>query len=121
MDKAGWKIFMLLPRMLLATNPGRSKSMVREVKSRSEKFVSFHWDSLLHLNTYRAETPRTNSNSSDQRKKAALRLVKKSELSRAARLLTSSDLAPPTKETASKLVSKHPSRTMGITQNLTRS
>ena len=56
----------------------------------------------------------SNKKGEDQRRKAALRLVKCGELSRAARILTSHGLAPPLEESIQRLKAKHPAWTMSL-------
>ena len=51
----------------------------------------------------------------DEIKRAVVKLSKSGELFRAVRILTSSGLAPVTKETVEKLASKHPERASALT------
>ena len=79
------------------------------------KSLDWQWDELLQVDrpSQMAEIKRR-----DTRISAALKLVRCGESSRAARVLTSTKLSPPTQETARKLRSKHPSATTKPNLNL---
>jgi hypothetical protein len=87
-------------------------------RSKCHLFKSFQWNKLLSLyalstsSTSLSSRPR--SNARETLKRAALRLVRCGELSRAAKLLTSPGLAPASPEVASKLAAKHPARVKEI-------
>ena len=64
---------------------------------------------MLQLSSLSIHHDQKNS-SKDQVRKMAMKLVRSGELSRAARVLVSSGLAPATEETVQKLAAKHPAR-----------
>ena len=45
----GWKLLLLLPRMLLQPHTRGGKVGQLEVKARYQRFLNFHWKELLHL------------------------------------------------------------------------
>ena len=48
-DEAAWKLFFLLPRMLLCPMSRGGQTNSKEVKSLFNNFLEFHWKSLVHL------------------------------------------------------------------------
>ena len=90
------------------------KSGISHLKTIFRKFLAFKWDQLVQLDRLPAGKSHSNQAQTDQIKQAALRLVKCGELSRAARVLTSSGLAPVSEDTISRLANKHPSRVKDI-------
>ena len=77
-----------------------------------DKFLNWRWEELLHLSD--VTTSRKSSSTHLQTNQAALRLVPCGEISRAARVLTSRDLASASNETVEKLKGKHPTRSEEI-------
>lgn len=101
-DDVGWKLFLAIPRMILRYARGGS-SAVRRNRTIYQDFINFRWDSMLRFQWSEKKSPSKKSSDFTKRQKAAVRLVKKGELSRAAKLLTSPDLAPVSSDTAAKL------------------
>ena len=115
----GWKLLMLLPRMLLNPHP-RGKYGIREVKAIHQRFLHFHWKELLHLQKTKPHVKsgiKKNQCAVDWKCKAALKSIKSGELSRAARILTSNGLALPSEGTVESLKRKHPIRSEDIVSN----
>ena len=106
----GWKLFFLLPRMILQRHSRGGKVGTKEIKAIYNRFLQFHWEELIHLKrSSKDQLPITSG--IEQRKKAAIKSVKCGELSRASRILTSQGLAPATEDTVNKLQDKHPHHT----------
>ena len=109
-SETGWKLLLLIPPMILYPQKRGGKPGMKETKSTYKQFLEYKWESLLQL--HRSDSsPRVVLSGVNEKRKAALRLIKVGELSRAARVLTSKGLAKATDETVTKLKSKHPSRT----------
>ena len=107
-DVSAWKLFLLIPRLLLQPssigNQHRKKSNIKQCY---QQFLCQEWkDLFISSNSKSYKRP-----TQDQAFKAALKLISCGEISRAARVLTSSGLADDTEETIQKLACKHPSRT----------
>ena len=102
-----WKLLMPLPRMILRPHPRSGSSGNQEVKASYHCFLTYHWQELINLCTScRSQAP--GRITEDLNRKAALRLVKCGKLSRAARILTSNDVAPSSENAILCLRSKHP-------------
>ena len=89
---AGWKLLILLPRMIMRPHPRGGRSGIKEIKAIYHRFLGFHWQELIELRDH-SHAQQSNKKGEDQRRKAVLRDVKYDELSRAARILTSHGLA----------------------------
>ena len=115
LDIAGWKLLMLIPRMVLRHAQGGA-SGIRQARSNFRDFLQFQWEQLLLPDTgMRKHMEAKDSISSDDRRhRLALKLIRCGELSRAAKLLVSPGLAPVSSEVAEKLASKHPTRNKAI-------
>ena len=99
-DENAWKLLLLLPRMILSRRSCRSS-----VRQAYNDFVSYRWGELI----YYTSPKRPRRCPDDQlRRKAALRLCRCGELSRAARALTSCGIAYANEDTIQRLRSKHP-------------
>ena len=81
-----------------------------EIKRKFKRFLSFQWAPLLSV--LPRERPRSADKPSDDARHCLLRQVDhhvcEGNISRAARLLTSSGLAPDTPDTLDRLRAKHP-------------
>ena len=84
----------------------------RQTDRQTEQFLLFEWQQLLSLDSSAVRSKSVCGR--DQIKRAAVKLIKCGELSRASRILTSLGLAPATEETAEKLASKHPTRSSAL-------
>lgn len=111
-DDNGWKLLLLIPRMLLQSNQHGGKLGIKEAKSLYHKFLDYQWEQLVQLE--KPTRAKKSANGDLEKRAAALRFVHCGELSRAARVLNSSGLAPETDETVSKLANKHPSRLSAV-------
>ena len=107
-DSAAWKLLFLIPRMLLQPGRGEKQSGIKKAMQLQQKFLNFQWEELIQL-----EKPSAVSKPSrlaqEQKKNAALRLIRCGEISKAAKVIISNGLAPASEETILKLKSKHPS------------
>ena len=110
----GWKLLLLLPRMILQPQVRGGKVGVRDTKARYQRFIHFHWRELIQFQKDYSPPICSSKNEDDHRKRVAIRLVRCGELSRAAKALTSQGLAPANDETLNKLRSKYPSRREGL-------
>ena len=108
-----WKLLMLLPRMIMRPHPRGGRSGIKEIKAIYHRFLGFHWQELIELRDH-SHSQQSNKKGEDQRRKAALRHVKYGELSKAARILTSHGLAPPSEKSIQRLRAKHPARKMSL-------
>ena len=77
-DEAAWKLFFLLPRMLLRPMSRGGRTNSKEVKSLFNNFLEFRWKSLVHLKENNCRKARHDSASESRR--AALQLVRCGEL-----------------------------------------
>ena len=116
-DERGWKLLLLIPRMVLRQLTRGGKAKLSVMQSMYKQFHNFQWEDLLSSGTEDTKKGNAKGNSRDHVKRDALSLVRCGELSRAARVLTSSGLAPATPDTAHKLAEKHPFRVFDI-QNM---
>ena len=107
-NDTGWKLLMLLPRMLLQPHARGGKVGNKEVKARYQCFLNFHWKDMVQLNAFGNRGSKSNALSDDGKRRLAVRLIQSGEISKAARILTSQGLAPETDEVLQKLKSKHP-------------
>ena len=113
-DETGWKLLLLIPRMVLQPLTRGGKAKLSVMQSMYKQFRNFQWEDLLSSGREDTKKGNAKANSRDHVKRAALSLVRCGELSRAARVLTSSGLAPATPDTAQKLAEKHPIRVFDI-------
>ena len=101
-----WKLFVLLPRLLLHHTSHGGDAGQRELTQRVVWFDTGQWDKLYaSAEKSRAKTGRRprQQESSDHKLRAASDLAQKGELSHAARLLSSPGLAPGTPATLDEL------------------
>ena len=98
--------------MVLRHTRGGS-SAVGQVRSAFQTFLQFRWDQLLFDKKLTAG-PLRSSHDAEVRQRAALILIKRGELSRAAELLVSPGLAPATAEVAERPAAKHPPREKNV-------
>ena len=111
-DESGLKLLFLLPIMVLRHTRGGS-SAVGQARSAFQTFLQFRWNQLLFGKKLTAGPLRSSLNA-EVRQRAALILIKRGELSRAAKLLVSPELAPATAEDAERLAAKHPPREKNV-------
>ena len=77
--------------------------------------MGFHGQELIELrDQIHSNAQQSNKKGEDQKRKAALCLVKCGELSRAARILASHGLAPPSEELIQWLRAKYPAWKMSL-------
>ncbi len=114
LDESPWKLFFLLPRMLLSPLSRGGRASSKQVKSLYHQFLNFEWGSLAKFNE--SQPSKTTVDNRLETRKAALRLIRCGELSRASRVFMSSGLAPPTSQTVKKLSDKHPKSKKEISQ-----
>ena len=102
-QERGWKLFFLLPRMMLHRSPrggliGREKLILR-----FDKFAAGQWHDLIvesnkcaeeAATAYRRRAPRGHLNQDDTRAARAFNLVQIGELSASRQALEGADLAP---------------------------
>ena len=110
-DEGAWKLLFLLPSMLLARNAQRGgKKGSGEIKRKFKRFLAYQWAPLLVSKDGRRVN---HSDSSPEAVRQGIlkkveSCVREGDISRAARLLTSSGLAPDSAETLQRLKAKHP-------------
>ena len=97
-DPAGWKLFMLIPRMILCHLRGGSCGL-KQTCSNFKAFLDFRWEQLLSCGSTSSSRDFCSSDASNQHR-ATLRLVGCGEISRAGKLLVSQGLAPVSAEVA---------------------
>ena len=98
-DETGWKLLLLIPRMVLRPLTRGGKAKLPVMQFMYKQFRNFQWEDLLSGGREDTKKENARGNSRDHVKGAALSLVRCGELSRAARVLTSSGLAPATPDT----------------------
>ena len=113
-DETGWKLLLLIPRMVLRPLTRGGKAKLPVMQSMYKQFRNFQWEDLLSSGREDTKKENAKGNSRDHVKRAALSLVRCGKLSRAAGVLTSSGLAPATPDTTHKLAEKHPIRVFDI-------
>ena len=47
-NETAWKLFYLIPRMVLQANSRGGRSGLKEAKSVFDKFLEWKWEELLH-------------------------------------------------------------------------
>ena len=110
-DEGAWKLLFLLPSMLLARDAQRGgKKGSGEIKRKFKRFLAYQWAPLLVSKDGRRVN---HSDSSPEAVRQGIlkkveSCVREGDISRAARLLTSSGLAPDSAETLQRLKAKHP-------------
>jgi len=101
---AAWKLFLLLPRMLLFTTARGGSAGQRDLARRISLFDSGCWDALLaEGHTASRQTGTRSDPKPDAQLMKALALAQKGELSHAARELKSRGLAPGSAATLAEL------------------
>ena len=105
LEERAWKLFLLLPRLLLHKTTRGGKAGERNLRQRISLFDAGCWDVLLRDARELAvsKTFTSNSNDFERRLQRALQLIKDGELSYAARTLESHGLAPGTQSTLDEL------------------
>ena len=102
-----WKLFFLLPRMLLHRAPGTTHIPAEELDRRAAQFHAGQWQALLedaHPTTaHSAPRPPPRRPNTQTRADRAAALAHLGELSAAARALTAEPLAPGTPATLAQL------------------
>ena len=107
-------LFMLLPRLLLYKAGRRGKNDARELQRRVALFDAGQWDVFLDASratratSSRQTAPRSPESAREAKLRAAPALAEWRELSHAARMLKSMDLAPGTQATLDELRSQRP-------------
>ena len=112
MECRAWKLFLLLPFMLLRRPLGRGRIGKSELTRRFDSFGAGRWDELLkeaeaessHSGT--ARVPRETT--AEQNAKMACQKIRLGEVSRLKQCLTGAALAPGTAETFQNLQNKRP-------------
>ena len=112
-DESAWKLLFLLPSMLLMKDVQRGgKKGGGEIKRKFRRFLDFQWATLLPVQPTPKLYPEGTVIPPDCARRGLLRKVEhhicEGNISRAARLLTSSGLAPDTPDTLVRLKAKHP-------------
>ena len=88
-----WKLFCLLPRMLLCKNKRGGKSGTRELRARITLFNAGKWDVLLRAADITPESNGNYSKDAGSNFKKVDALIANAELSHGARLLQSDGIA----------------------------
>ena len=113
----GWKLFLLLPRMLLHRRPRGGLIAKSKLVERFEKFNRGEWVQLIRASVECDEQAvvsrrrkRRGGNDLEHRATRAFNLIQVGELSSARQALEGAEIAPGTEETLSKLTdtSKRP-------------
>ena len=107
-----WKLFALVPRMLMHRVKGTASVGRDELASRGELFVRGRWRELLASarNSIPIRTQKSQSSRSDEERRglAAQERMQKGQVSRARQELVGSPLAPKTEETLRELRERRP-------------
>ena len=115
----GWKLFLLLPRMLLHRHPRGGLVSKAKLSERFDKFVRGEWNQLIRASMQCDEEAAVSrrrkgrrSNDSEQRAIRALNFVQVGELSAARQALEGAEIAPGNDDTLKQLsdTSKRPDR-----------
>ena len=104
-----WKLLLLLPGMILKPH-SKGKPGLRDVKAIHQRFLHFHCKEMVNLQSSNRKSRKLDVSSmqnQEERYRAALKSVKCGELSRAAIILTSDGLIPPSPEKEEKLKAKN--------------
>ena len=104
----GWKLFCLLPLMLLRRENGGSKVSKQELCRRFDLFVEGKWETLLHEASSVVHGSQSHTNDGERRALAACRKVQAGEVTRARQCLTGASVAPGTDDTFRALQSRRP-------------
>ena len=112
METRGWKLFILLPFMLLRRPHGHAKVGKDELCRRFDKFAAGQWADLLlegHQSSAQGvEATHIGADSIERRAAAACQKIKLGEISRARQCLTGASLAPGTEATFQLLQARRP-------------
>ena len=106
-QERGWKLFLILPRMLLHRPPRGGLLGKEKLLARFEKFAAGQWTDLLRASDLCSEQARRKGRRQesgfDKRVSRALHLVQLGELSSGRQALEGADLAPGTTATLNAL------------------
>ena len=112
----GWKLFLLLPRMLLHRPPRGGLISKSKMTERFDKFARGEWVQLIHASVQCDEQAavirRRKGRRGDDLERRALNFVQVGELSSARQALEGAEVAPGTEDTLKELsdTSKRPDR-----------
>ena len=81
-NDTGWKLLMLLPRMLLQPHARGGKVGNKEIKARYQGFLNFHWKDMVQLNAIGNRGSKSNALSDDGKRRLAVRLIQSGEIQR---------------------------------------
>ena len=99
-----WKLFLLIPRLILHSTKHGGEAGERELNRRIAKFDAGEWDSLLVLMRLSVlPHPGRRQQTEQQRIDMAHTLIHQGELSHAARKLVSAEIAPGNQRTLNEL------------------
>ena len=109
-DEAAWKLFFLIPRFLLQPIHRGEKSGKKKLERRFKLIKNEKWSELYESTQPKSQTAKSLDRPNEMKNNlpanlvsAARNKVKAGEISRAVNLLTSSGLAPDTKDTLEQL------------------
>ena len=102
LEERAWKLWCLLPLMLLRRTQGSNKEGRKELQQRFQKFWRGEWLELIAAGQGRARTAAA-EDTKEKRARTACHKVRLGEASRAAQTLTAGKLAPGTDATLEEL------------------
>ena len=111
-QERGWKLFLLLPRMVLHRSPRGSLVGRDKLTARFDKFAAGQWHDLIvssnrcaeeAATVWRRRARRVQSNQEEKRATRAFNLVQKEELSAGRHALEGAELAPGNENTLTEL------------------
>ena len=102
LEERAWKLWCLLPLMLLRRTQGSNKEGQKELQQRFQKFWRGEWLELIAAGQERARTAAA-EDTKEKRARTACHKVRLGEASRAAQTLTAGKLAPGTDATLEEL------------------
>ena len=123
-EERAWKLFGLVPVMLLHRPRGSGSVGRDELAQRADDFARGHWIALLHnarrsVVEVRGRIAKSEAQEQARRGRAALSRVQQGQVSRARQELTGADLAPKTLDTLAELQGRRPQvRGMDIPQDV---
>ena len=112
-ETRGWKLFALIP-MLLLRRPHGTKAVGREeLAHRAQEFSRGRWRDLIsqaqhHRVVFPRVQPQTDEDNMELRGHAAMAKIQTGQVSRARHVLTGAPLAPRTEETFNLLQGRRP-------------
>ena len=107
-EERAWKLFGLVPAMLLHRPRGTGSVGRDELAQRADEFASGHFLYLLEMASRHATESRKWGTTMERRGRAAQRRVESGQVSRARHELTGAALAPKTQATFDELQRKRP-------------